>query len=153
MAAAYASWVCSIITECKIMRATEIITESFLGKNSRRIYDILLSATGAGPMDGGCVVMAQALQIKYGGQIKVLVGYPQKNSNNEVALHAVVETKSMLVDALGADSIDNVIRRFEQNELAFAGGAVTGIRAIQPDDLPDASRDNNAAIQISKLLR
>ena len=36
------------------------------------VYDLLLETIGAGPFDGGCVVVAQALQRIHGGQVMVL---------------------------------------------------------------------------------
>lgn len=153
MAAANAPRFGRFATECEIMRATEFIVESFLGKNSRRIYDILLSSTNAGPMDGGCVVMAQAIQMKYGGEIMVLVGHPQRGVDEQVALHAVVRANLLLIDALGPKSEAEMMQRFETNELAHVGGAVTGVRPIQKNDLPDAVRDATAAAKIVTLLR
>lgn len=134
------------------MRAYQFLIESFLGRNKSKIYNILLDAAESGPFDGGCVIMAEALQKKHGGDIVVLVGYMQPGGN-EVAQHAAVKLNNILVDADGAFEVDEFIRRFERNELVSTGGKITSIRGIQAGDLPDAPRDPQAAEEISGLLR
>lgn len=123
-----------------------------IGKNKNKIYNILIDATGSGPFDGGCVVMAQAIQMKHGGDIVVLVGHAQHDTN-EVAQHAAVKIGNVLVDYDGAFEPSEFVKRFERNELAHAGGHITGIRPIQDSDLPDAPRDAEAAEHIAALLK
>ena len=122
------------------------------GKIKDQIYGILIAATNAGPFDGGCVVMAEAIQMKYGGDIVVLVGHAQRDTN-EVAQHAAVQLDNLLIDFSGAYYPKEFIKRFELAELAHAGGYINGVRPIQAGDLPDAVRDPEAAEQIASLLK
>jgi GNAT superfamily N-acetyltransferase len=117
------------------------IDESFPGKNKNKIYTLLINAIDSGPFDGGCVVFAQALQMKFGGDIMVLTG-------KHGADHAVLQLNGKLIDADGPAEPDTFIRRFEKNELA----QITGIRPIQDSDLPEAPRSVELAQQIAKLL-
>lgn len=134
------------------MRMSEFLTESFLGRNKSKIYGILLDTADSGPFDGGCVIMAEALQKKHGGDIVVLVGYMQPGGK-EVAQHAAVKLNNILVDADGAFEVNEFIRRFERNELSATGGKITSVRSIQAGDLPDAPRNEQAAEEISGLLK
>ena len=133
------------------MRAQEFILEHLGGRNKSKIYNLLVSTVGSGPFDGGCVVLAQAIQKKYGGDIVVLVGHAQHNTN-EVAQHAAVKMGNLLVDFDGAFEPNEFIKRFERNELAHVGGHITGVRPIQSGDLPDAPRDPAVSNSIAKLL-
>jgi len=134
------------------MRATEFIIESLMGRNKNKIYTLLINAVDSGPFDGGCVIMARAIQMKYGGDIVVLVGNAQRNTP-ETAQHAVVDFGNLLVDADGPLAPKQFIQRFEKNELSHAGGKITGVRPIQSDDLPDAPRNEQVSAQIAKLLK
>lgn len=133
------------------MRAQEI-TENIAGRNKSRVYDLLVNAIGSGPFDGGCVVMAQAIQSRYGGDIVVLVGQAQAGTK-ETAQHAAVQVGNRLVDFDGPAMTADFVRRFERNELAHAGGKITGIREIQPEDLPEAPRDPELAQRLARLIR
>lgn len=133
------------------MRAQEI-TENIAGRNKSRVYDLLVNNIGSGPFDGGCVVMAQAIQIRHGGDIVVLVGQAQTGTK-ETAQHAAVKIDNKLVDFDGPASMTDFVRRFERNELAHAGGRITGIREIQPGDLPEAPRDPELAQRLARLIR
>jgi predicted GNAT family acetyltransferase len=117
------------------------IDESFPGKNKNKIYNLLINTIDSGPFDGGCVVFAQALQIKFGGEIMVLTGV-------HGADHAVLSLNGKLIDADGPAEPNEFVHRFEKNELA----KITGIRPIHSKDLPDAPRSTELATQIAKLL-
>ena len=134
------------------MRATEFVIESLMGRNKNKIYSLLLAAADSGPFDGGCVIMARAIQMKHGGDIVVLVGNAQ-HGTEETAQHAVVDLGNLLVDADGPLAPKQFIQRFEKNELSHAGGKITGVRPIQSDDLPDAPRNEQVSAQIAKLLK
>lgn len=133
------------------MRTWEI-TEHISGRNKSQVYDLLVNTIGSGPFDGGCVIMAQAIQLRYGGDIVVLVGRAQTNTK-ETAQHAAVKIGNKLVDFDGVGTVSDVVRRFERNELAHAGGQITSIRAIKPGDLPDAPRDSKLAQRLERLIQ
>lgn len=133
------------------MRAIEI-TENIAGRNKSRVYDLLVNNIGSGPFDGGCVVMAQAIQLRHGGDIVVLVGQAQADTK-QTAQHAAVQIGNRLVDFDGAAPVADFVRRFERNELTHAGGRITSIRAIEPGDLPDAPRDPELAQRLARLIR
>lgn len=134
------------------MRANEFVTEAWPFRNKNKIYNLLVNGTDAGPFDGGCVVFAQALQLKYGGDIVVLVGTPNKNVDRLTALHAMLHLNNQLIDADGAAESSTAIERFINNELKYAGGTVNSVRPIEPQDLPDAPRDTELAQKIAELL-
>lgn len=133
------------------MRSYEL-TENIAGRNKSRVYDLLINTIGSGPFDGGCVIVAQAIQARHGGDIVVLVGHAQSGSK-AVAQHAAVKIRDQLVDFDGPASVTDFVRRFERNELSHAGGTITGIRPISAEDLPDAPRDAKLAQQIARLIR
>lgn len=125
------------------MKIRHIVNERWPGRNRNRIYDLLVNTIGSGPFDGGCVVFAQALQMRYGGDIVVLT-----RDDTDRADHAVVKLGSVLIDADGAAPVREFIQRFQRNENVKIGG----MRAIEPGDLPDAPRDQQLSQQIADLL-
>jgi hypothetical protein len=130
------------LTINKIMNIAEIITESWPGRNRNRIYKLLIDTIDSGPFDGGCVIFAQALKMKYGGEIVVLL------TRNEQADHAAVKIGDILIDADGPAKVDSFIKRFERNERV----EIFGIRPIQDNDLPDAPRNIGLSEKIATLL-
>ena len=74
------------------------------------VYDLLLETIGAGSFDGGCVVVAQALQRIHGGQV---MGPVRKDG---IVEHAVVQNGDTMYDFDGLGSVEEVIKRFESNE-------------------------------------
>lgn len=134
------------------MRISEILLENIAGRNKNKVYNLLLSTIDSGPFDGGCVVVAQAIQKKYGGDIVVLVGHAQRDTK-EVAQHAAVKINNKLVDFDGPLEPNEFIKKFERDELAHTGGHITKVRPIELEDLPDASRDSALSDAISRLLQ
>ena len=110
-------------------------------EDKENIYDIL-EPEDCGPFDGGCVLVAQALQKIHGGDIIVLV------NDRGIADHAAVKIGNTLLDYDGALPADKFITRFEKNEHV----KVTGIRPIEPNDLPDATRNQSLLPKIVDLL-
>jgi hypothetical protein len=124
------------------MKVVDIIMESWPGRNRSRIYDLLVNTIDSGPFDGGCVIFAQALKIKHGGEIVVLVD--QKGQ----ADHAALRLGNHLIDADGPAEIDAFVQRFQRNERV----SIASIRPIEPGDLPDAPRNKDLSAKIAKLL-
>ena len=85
------------------------------------VYDLLLETIGAGPFDGGCVVVAQALQRIHGGQVMGLV------RKDGIVEHAVVQNGDTMYDFDGLGSVEEVIKRFESNERTN----ITDVRPLQ----------------------
>jgi hypothetical protein len=125
------------------MTVNELLTESFPGNNRARIYRLMVDQIGSGPFDGGCLVFARALQIKYGGEIVVLL-----RAETGRADHAAVKINDILIDADGPANPTHFIHRFEKNERV----KIDGIRPIKSDDLPDAARNQQLSEIIAKLL-
>ena len=125
-----------------IMKVNDIILESWPGRNKNKIYKLLVDATDSGPFDGGCVIFAQALQMKYGGDIFVLVNH------KEQADHAAVKIGNVLIDADGPAEINAFVKRFERNERVD----IKSIRPIRTSDLSDAPRNIELAEKIAGLL-
>ena len=124
------------------MKVNDILNESWPGRNKNKIYKLLIDAVDSGPFDGGCVVFAQALQMKYGGDIVVLI------NRNGQADHAAIKLDNVLIDADGPAETDAFVKRFEKNELVN----IIGVRPLQKNDLPDAPRNSELARMIAKLL-
>ena len=136
------------------MKSAEFITEakSVFGKNYNQAYDLMIDAIDCGPFDGGCVTVAMALQQVIGGEIVVLVGRATRLSSQEGAMHAAVYVNGKLIDGDGAAVPKAFIARFVRNEMAHAGGTITGVRAFASDDLPEAPRDAELAKKLAGLL-
>lgn len=124
------------------MKIKDIISESWPGRNKNRIYKLLIDTIDSGPFDGGCVVFAQALQMKYGGEIVVLL------DEDGQADHAALKLDNIMIDADGPAEIGAFIKRFERNEHR----KIFGHRPIQENDLPDAPRNTELAKKIAQLL-
>ncbi len=115
----------------------------WFGKNRDQIYTELLDATNAGPFDGGCALLARAMQLRYGGEIQVLARVSGQ------ADHAVLKVGTKYLDGDGyADSPVALITRFNFAEQA----EVVGIRPMRKGDLPEAPREEKAAWRIAALL-
>ena len=111
--------------------------------NEDKVYDILLDNIGAGPFDGGCVVVAQALQKIHGGELMALV------RNDGIADHAVVQVGETMYDYDGPGTVKEVVERFEKNE----GARIDSVRKLRMTDLPDAPRSNELAKQIASEMK
>lgn len=126
------------------MKINDILRESLLrGEADERLYDILNQTSGVGPFDGGCVIIAQALQKVFGGDIVVLL-----NTAGEPE-HAAVQFGQDLIDYDGKLPVKDFIKRFERNEMV----EISGLRKMQSSDLPEAPRDDAAVLEIAKLFQ
>ena len=110
---------------------------------SDKVYELLLDNIGAGPFDGGCVVVAQALQLIHGGELMALV------RNDGTADHAVVQKGNTMYDFDGPGTQEEVVSRFEKNE----GTRIAEVRKLRMTDLPDAPRNSKLAKQIASLMK
>jgi hypothetical protein len=113
----------------------------YLKEAKENIYDIL-EPEDCGPFDGGCVLVAQALQQIHGGDIVVLI------NDRGNADHAAVKIGNTLLDFDGPLPVEKFIKRFEKNEHV----KVTGIRPMKDGDLPDATRNQSLLPKIVDLL-
>lgn len=113
----------------------------YLKEAKENIYDIL-EPEDCGPFDGGCVLVAQALQKIHGGDIVVLI------NDRGNADHAAVKIGNTLLDFDGPLPVDKFIKRFEKNEHV----KIIGIRPMKDSDLPDATRNQNLLPKIVNLL-
>lgn len=107
-------------------------------------YTDLVSTIGCGPFDGGCVVVAEALQMALGGQVVVLI------RSNDLADHAAVLINGLLVDYDGPLPPEAFIKRFSENERPVF--RITGYRTMRARDLPNAPRDKVLARHLSTHL-
>lgn len=113
-----------------------------VSKNINEDVHDILQPLDCGPFDGGCVLVAHALQQIHGGRVVVLTDADDR------AQHAAVLADGQLIDYDGAADPKQFVRRFEQNERV----RIQGIRAIRDTDLPDAPRDADLIPQIVQAL-
>lgn len=113
----------------------------YLKEAKENIYDIL-EPEDCGPFDGGCVLVAQALQKIHGGDIVVLI------NDRGNADHAAVKIGNTLLDFDGPLPVDKFVKRFEKNEHV----KITGIRPMKDSDLPEATRNQTLLPKIINLL-
>jgi len=124
--------------------ATKKKNESIYENNANdKVMELLLDNIGAGPFDGGCVIVAQALQMIHGGEIMALV------RPDGIADHAVVQKGNTMYDFDGPGTPEEVISRFEKNE----GARITDVRKLRMTDLTDAPRNTKLAKQIATLMQ
>jgi len=119
--------------------------EHNMDMKSDNIYQIVMDATGAGPLDGGCVMFARALQLVYGGEMMVLANIDDR------ADHAVLRLPNgHYMDADGiAEDEDAMVARFNDYEDASA----THIRDFRKGDLLESPVDEQASAQVADILR
>lgn len=110
-----------------------------------RFYDVLVGSAGCGAFDGGCVVVAQALQAVVGGDIHVVVDEDGR------AQHAAVFVDEHLWDYDGPRWPKRFIREFDR--LEGLGGRCASHRPIASGDLPEAVRDDALMQELSSILR
>lgn len=116
--------------------------------NSRReliydaVYQILNDKIGCGRFDGGCLIIAHALQSVIGGAVVVLVDI------NDNADHAAVLSNGFLWDFDAPLKPDDFITRFNNLERR----SCVGYRSIQLGDLKDAPIDADCGEEMIKLF-
>jgi hypothetical protein len=111
-----------------------------------RIYGKLLDATEAGPFDGGCVLMAQALQKFLGGELVALIGA------NGRAQHAAVKVGEIYHDYNGSGPAREFIDHFNRVERPDTDHWIVTIGALRGGSLPGAPRSKEVASDIAALI-
>ena len=117
------------------------------------LYGLILSEIGCGPMDGGCVIYARALQLAFGGEIYCLIGSPQKGTKSNIALHAFLLVGNRAIDYCNDSNQKRLSEYFQKEELDFAGGKISGFRLMTPSDLEDAPRNEELSVELAKILK
>jgi hypothetical protein len=111
--------------------------------NGDQVSRILLQAVSAGPNDGGCLIIAQALCLVLGGTVVHL------QDQRGIVHHYGVMIKGRFVDANGCfDSARAWVDHFSKQE--FLTGQLTVIPGIVQSEIP---ADEKASGEIAKLLK
>ncbi len=110
-------------------------------------YTDLVDTAGCGAFDGGCLVVAQALQKVIGGEIVVVV------REDGTADHAAVLQDEKLWDYAGPLPPAPFISRLNLTELRYLPWICTGYRPIESFDLEDAYRDDDLAERLAEQFR
>lgn len=110
-------------------------------------YDDLVETSGCGAFDGGCVVVAQALQRVIGGDVVVLV------RADDQADHAAVLSDGKLWDYDGPLTPSKFIDRLNRTELSSTPWRCVGYRVLHENDLPEAYRDDVLEGRLADLFR
>lgn len=112
--------------------------------SKNKIYNILLESADSGPFDGGCVIMAYAIQKALGtGEIVVL------ETIDGIAQHAALKTGNLLFDFDGPENETAFIKKFNKNELA----KTISVRKFNENDLEEAPRNEIASDKIAELIK
>lgn len=101
-----------------------------------RFYDAFLNWFDCGPSDGGCLVMAQAIQSVRGGDLWVIQGAVY--GHEVLAQHAVVRLScGRFADAYGEGDARQIIENFRRLSRELRGCKLD-LRPIREGDLSDA---------------
>lgn len=109
-------------------------------------YDELVGTAGCGAFDGGCLVVAQALQRVIGGEIVVLT------RPNGTADHAAVLRDGKLWDYAGPLAPQRFIDRFVRTEMRNMPVVCDGFRPFEDGDLEEAWQDEDLAERLSGIF-
>jgi hypothetical protein len=111
----------------------------------KQFLRVLREGTGCDPFNGGCLIVAQAIQSVVGGELGVLF-----NDENE-ALHAVVLRDGVLWDFDGPMELQPFLSRYNTfvEEEKYE---VRGYRKREGWDLSEASENDVLAGQLAKLI-
>jgi hypothetical protein len=111
------------------------------------LYEDLHETIQCGPFDGGCVIVAQALQRVLGGELYGLV------DANDMPGHAVVMHEGMLWDYDGPLSPSEFMERFIRLECPPGAWRPVSYRPMNGDELQDAFRDEALQDRIEARFR
>ncbi len=128
----------AIETLCE-SRLTDALKKLIVRNND--LYKIFHARTGTGPLDGGCVALALALQAVIGGKPHVLVGRHVIRGGEmspTQAEHCVLKKGDKYWDGDGESTGERLIARWQADE----GVIVDAIRPLEDNDLPESPRDH-----------
>lgn len=112
-------------------------------KNKEKILEILKNKFGTGPFNGCCLIFAEALQKKYGGEIYVLY-------SKRYAEHAVLYLNGMLYDFAYSLEPELFIEAFNYDWPI--GDKVIGYRKFKEEDLKHMKRDKELSDIILEFI-
>lgn len=115
--------------------STDTVLKKMIVRNNV-LYGMFLEATGAGPLDGGCLVMATALQAIKGGDLYSVVGKTREQALPS-ANHVVLRVGNVYWDADGPSTEKALLRRWEKEE----GLENPTLRPFKDGDVPGTCRD------------
>jgi hypothetical protein len=121
--------------------------EALLATINDEIYADLVTSADCGAFDGGCLVVAQALQKVIGGEIVVLI------RDDDHADHAAVFHEGRLWDYAGPLLPEAFIDRFNSEEMSYTPWRTVGWRQVRDGDLKDAVRDDKLSDRLSAVFR
>ena len=130
---------------CQWKQISEIVDKAKQIANPLKedVYDVLDSES-CGPFDGGCLLVAKALQEIHGGKIIVLV------DDKNIAQHAaVLLLNGKIADYDGIKEPKQFIKDFNKNELAN----IVNIRKLESGDLEGASRNFDLVPELVNTLQ
>lgn len=113
-----------------------------LKKAKPHVYELLVGEFDCGPYDGGCVIMAEAIQMVIGGNVVVLTTIKGR------ADHAAVQIGNKLYDASGSLPEKQFIKKFNEENQADS----VYIREIRSTDFENAPRNKEASNKIFGYL-
>lgn len=113
-----------------------------------QFFDYFVRNFDCGPSDGGCLAMAQSIQLVLGGQIWVIEG--AINSLEKQAQHAIVRLDDgRFIDAYGCGSMHSIIENF-RSLTPWTIQSKLSLRPYANGDLPEACRHKNPS-QVAAL--
>ena len=130
---------------CQWKQISEIVDKAKQIANPLKedVYDVLDSES-CGPFDGGCLLVAKALQEIHDGKIIVLV------DDKNIAQHAaVLLPNGKIADYDGVKEPKQFIKDFNKNELAN----IVNIRKLESGDLEGASRNFDLVPELVNTLQ
>lgn len=127
----------------------EPVRARFLDDLARHFESASGSGEPLGPFNGGCLIVARALQSVIGGEIFAVVG---GGEHEDYAMHAVVMKNGMLWDFDGPLSPEPFIERYNTfvDDPAFL---VAGYRPMVEYDFCDAMESEELVCRLSEILR
>lgn len=114
---------------------------------SEDLYEAMVAKIGCGPFDGGCPLIARALQKVFGGEVVVLT------TPNDVAQHAVLSVGGVLWDFDGPKQPDLFLRSYNAKERAVLDQPCVSYRKMNTGDLTDSPADEDLENEVVSLIK